>query len=392
MRGLVILVGRYLIYYRSRTALLVACLGLTIYLPLAAELVVQDFQRQLVARAATTPLLLGARGSRFDLALHALYFEAEPTATLTSAEVEQVTTTGWATPIPLLIRQKARGFPIVGTSSDYLEFRRLGLSAGRSFLYLGECVVGAHVARKLQLKVEDKLLSDPENLFDIAGAYPLKMHVVGVLAESHSPDDGAVFVDLKTAWILEGIGHGHQNVADESAGPGILNRTAAGVVAGAALPQYTEITPENRDTFHFHGEPSQFPLTAIIAVPHDAKSATLLQGRYLDPSQATQALQPLAVVSELLDLVFRIKRFFDLTAWLLITVTVLFLVLVLSLSLRLRQRELQTMFKLGCSRFTIFRLQTMELIFIISAATLLATPLAWATVLLTPRLLRMWLS
>jgi len=50
------------------------------------------------------------------------------------------------------------------------------------------------------------------------------------------------------------------------------------------------------------------------------------------------------------------------------------------------------MFKLGCSRFTIFRLQTMELIFIISAATLLATPLAWATVLLTPRLLRMWLS
>ncbi len=184
MSGLGILVGRYLIYYRSRTALLVACLGLTVYLPLAAEFVVQDFQRQLVARAATTPLLLGARGSRFDLALHALYFEAESTATLTWAEVEQVTRTGWATPIPLLIRQKARGFPIVGTSSDYLEFRRLSLSAGRPFLYLGECVVGAHVAQNLQLKVQDRLLSDPENLFDIAGAYPLKMHVVGVLAES----------------------------------------------------------------------------------------------------------------------------------------------------------------------------------------------------------------
>lgn len=382
MSGLVILVSRYLIYYRSRTAILVACLTLTLYLPLAAELVVRDFQRQLVARAVATPLLLGARGSRFDLTLHALYFQAKPSGTITAGELEQVSQTGWATPIPLLIRQRARGFPIVGTSADYFDFRQLRCAAGRPFLHLGECVVGADVARQWQLDVGDKLLSDPENVFDIAGAYPLKMQIVGILSKTDTPDDRAVLVDVKTAWVLEGIGHGHQELATAEEAPGVLQRTESAVVAGAALPQYTEITAENRDSFHFHGEPASFPLTAVIAVPHDAKSATLLQGRYLAPGQLTQALQPLAVVNELIELVFRIKRLFDLSASLLAIVTTLFLVLVLWLSLRLRQREMQTMYKLGCSRFTVFRLQAFELLLILTAAAILATPLAWATRLL----------
>ena len=219
-------------------------------------------------------------------------------------------------------------------------------------------------------------------MFDIAGAYPLKMQIVGILSKTDTPDDRAVLVDVKTAWVLEGIGHGHQELATAEETPGVLQRTESAVVAGAALPQYTEITAENRDSFHFHGEPASFPLTAVITVPHDAKSATLLQGRYLAPGQLTQALQPLAVVNELIELVFRIKRLFDLSASLLAIVTTLFLVLVLWLSLRLRQREMQTMYKLGCSRFTVFRLQAFELLLILTAAAILATPLAWATRLL----------
>ena len=48
----------------------------------------------------------------------------------------------------------------------------------------------------------DHLVSAPESLFDLAGVYPLKMTVVGVLSSAHSSDDLAIFVDLKTAWIF----------------------------------------------------------------------------------------------------------------------------------------------------------------------------------------------
>ena len=38
------------------------------------------------------------------------------------------------------------------------------------------------------------------------------MQVVGVLEPSYTADDGAIFVDLKTAWVIQGLVHGHQDM------------------------------------------------------------------------------------------------------------------------------------------------------------------------------------
>ena len=45
--------------------------------------------------------------------------------------------------------------------------------------------------------------------------------------------------------------------------------------------------------------------------------------------------------------------------------TILAIILVFALSLRLRQREIQTIFKLGCSRMTIVRLVAAEIFLIV---------------------------
>jgi len=51
--------------------------------------------------------------------------------------------------------------------------------------------------------------------------------------------------------------------------------------------------------------------------------------------------------------------------------TVLAIILVFALSLRLRQREIQTIFKLGCSRLTIARLVSAEIFIIVLTSGLL---------------------
>ncbi len=48
-------------------------------------------------------------------------------------------------------------------------------------------------------------MSSPESVFDITGVYPLKMNVVGILQPTGTPDDDAVFVDVKTAWVIGGL-------------------------------------------------------------------------------------------------------------------------------------------------------------------------------------------
>jgi len=254
---------RYLGFNKARTLTLVTCVTLIAFLPLALELLLNESERQLVSRAEATPLLVGAKGSALDLVMNSLYFGDTVPELISMAAVDRVAESELALPIPLYVRFKARGFPIVGTTIDYFDFRGLEVAAGRQLAVLGECVLGARVAEELQLGPGDSLLSSPETVFDLAGIYPLKMRVAGVLAESHGPDDLAVFVDVKTAWVIQGLVHGHadlQNVTDPTL---VMQRSDGNVTATAKVLQFTEITPENIDSFHFHGEPAGYPITGV---------------------------------------------------------------------------------------------------------------------------------
>ena len=69
----------------------------------------------------------------------------------------------------------------------------------------GECVLGSTAADVAGVGLDGHVYSAPETVFDLAGVYPLKMKVVGVLKPAGTPDDLVVFVDVKTAWIIEGL-------------------------------------------------------------------------------------------------------------------------------------------------------------------------------------------
>jgi putative ABC transport system permease protein len=290
------------------------------------------------------------------------------------AAIDRLEEIDLALPIPLYVRFKARGFPIVGTNLDYFDFRGLTIAEGSNLALLGECVVGARVAEELGLGPGDSLLSSPETLFDLAGVYPLKMGVAGVLAPTHSADDLAVFVDLKTAWVIQGLVHGHADLTEVNDPTLVMERSGGTVTATAKLAQHTQITQENVGSFHFHGSPADYPITAIIALPHDEKAGAILRGRYVSTgaeAETQQILVPGEVIEGLLADIFRIKSVLDAVIVVVGMSTVLALVLVFALSLRLRQREIQTIFKLGCSRSTTARLLGAEIAIILAASALL---------------------
>jgi putative ABC transport system permease protein len=371
---------RYLSFNWARSLTLVTCVTLIAVLPLALQLLLAESQRQLLSRAETTPLVVGAKGSSLDLVMNSLYFGDTVPETISMAAVDRVADSNLALPIPLYVRFKGRGFPIVGTNLDYFEFRGLKIAKGRTLAVLGECVLGARVAEALGLKPGDSLFSSPETLFDLAGVFPLKMHVTGVLAPTHSADDLAVFVDLTTAWVIQGLMHGHEDVTKVTDPTLVMGRSDGNVTATSKLMQYNEVTPENIGSFHYHGDPANYPITAVIALPHDAKSGAILRGRYigasLDPKgkpETQQILVPGEVIEGLLANIFRIRNVLDAVILVVGAATVLALILVFALSLRLRQREIRTIFKLGCSRSTVARLLGAEIVIILAAAATLTS-------------------
>jgi putative ABC transport system permease protein len=368
---------KYVLYNKVRTMILVTCITLIAVLPLSLEILLDESEQQLLSRAERTPLIIGAKGSVLDLIMNTLYFTNETPDFISMKSSNVIDESGMALSIPVYNRYRASHFPIVGTTLDYFYFNELQIKDGRFLALLGECVVGADVARQLGLKPGDSLISTPETVFDIAGIYPLKMTIVGVLKRSHTPDDRAVFVDIKTAWIIEGLVHGHEDLAKTSDTSVILKRTGDNVVANAKLVQYTEITGDNIDSFHFHGDSNQYPITAVIAVPEDHRSGTILQGRYVQDDVKEQIIKPVEVIDELLQNIFRIRNVLDAVIAFVGVATLLAMILVFSLSLRLRQREINTIFKLGCSRMTIAKLVGAEIAIIITLSILVLVILLW---------------
>ncbi len=372
------LAWKYWTHYRFRSGTLTLCLALTFCAPLTLKWITSGFEKSLIRRAELTPMVLGSPGSSIDLTLHALYFQTQAPSEISYSEVDALESHQLGYSVPLFAKYQARGFPLVGTTLDYFSQRGLSITKGALFVTLGDCVIGAEVADELQLNVGDSLLATTENVFDIAGAYPLKMKIRGILSTSGGPDDRAVFADLKTTWILDGIGHGHQDLESSPVPENLtFSQSQTQIVANAALNQYTEITESNLDSFHFHGDMGDYPLTAVLIFPDNQKSRALLLGRY-EGSETTQISICLEEVRGLLGMVFRAKQFFDLNHALFVGVSILFLTLTLALSWKLRQKEFDTLHQIGSPGSFVIKMLVAELVLLLIASAVLTALLSAA--------------
>lgn len=376
MRDSIYLAWRYLSFHKIKSLVLILSVALIVFLPTGLKLLVQQGGESLTKRAEATPLIVGAKGSPLELTMNSLYFDTESPEAVEYAEALRIRETGFAEAIPLYTRFQSQGLPIVGTSLEYFDFRNLTLKDGRVMATMGECVIGSEVAEELDVKVGGSLVSSPESVFDLAGVYPLKMRVVGVFEPSGTADDHAIFTDLKTAWVIQGLAHGHVDMQSEQAASAVLKREGKQVVANASVKTYNEITPENVHAFHFHGAMADFPISSVIAVPHDAKSATMLRGRYVDKKSMIQVVQPSMVMNELLETISTVQKFVFIGLLVAGVSAAMTMILVFVLSFQLRKREMLTMNRIGAAPRTVLTLLGLEIGFILVIGTLIAAALS----------------
>ncbi|MCB5200221.1 ABC transporter permease [Loktanella sp. TSTF-M6] len=361
----------YLRFHWARSLVLIVVTALILSVPIISQVLLNGSQTALTERAEATPLVLGSRGSQLDLAMNALYFSDDRANPVTMADADAIWDSGLGLPIPLNTAFETNGARIIGTSVEYFEFRGLNVAQGRQIALLGEAVLGASVAERLGLVPGDTVVSAPQNLFDLDGVYPLELNIVGVLAPTGTPDDEAVFVDIMTSWVIAGIGHGHDGVLAEGA-------TSGDIVANAAIVEFNRITDDNIDSFHFHGDPADYPVSAVVLVPNDARAATMLRGRYLDTDNPVQIIVPRDVIGELVGRIFRIKSLLDAVTLIVGGAALAAVGLAIFLSYRLRAREMQTAFKIGARKSMILQLIGAETILILCIAGVIAIGLTFA--------------
>jgi putative ABC transport system permease protein len=339
--------------HRGRSFLLVACVAVALIVPLLSRSLAARFETAQRERAQMAPLVVGAKGGRFDLVLASLYFRPAPLDALQYAQFVVLSRDPLATAIPIHARSTAGGDPIVATDVGYFQRPSvpLPLREGRLFSRMGEAVAGSAAAARHSLTVGGSILSDVDEAYDITKTPSLKLNIVGVLAPTGTSDDEVIFVDLETAWLLEGYAHGHDDAQQIERPDLVIARKDGRVALSEALRTYEEVTDTNAQSFHVHGSRDDFPLTAVLLYPIDDRAATILAAR-LNAREDVQAIEPAAVVDELIGFVVRLRLVFDAIAIVLGLSTAALVTLIAILGYRLRAEELRTLADMGASRLT----------------------------------------
>ncbi len=135
---------------------------------------------------------------------------------------------------------------------------------------------------------------------------------------------------------------------------------------------FNEINSENLESFHFHGNLEEYPISSILFVPNDIKSSTLLRGRFGTEEEEEQITVPTAVVENLLQTIFRIKHIFNMVFVLVGMATLIIIGLIVILTLRLRKDELYTMFTIGSSKYKTIEIIGFELVIMVTLSVIMS--------------------
>ena len=379
MTALVYLAWRHIAYRRITSLTLVLVMTTLMTIPMLAETLTRAAEARMMARAQETPLVIGAAGASLDLALSAAYFRDPVDADLTMEDYDWLLDTGLAELAPIHHAGRSRGLPIIGTEIDYFFLRNLAVAEGRLPVRIGEVVLGAGAAARLDAGEGDTVVSDVAQAFDLAGAYPVGLRVSGVLSPSGTPDDDAILTDLKTGWIVYGLGHGHEELTAQS-DPSVRLRTAEDgtLTANASLRTREAISPDSLAEFHFHGAPETYPVSAVIALPPDRKASALLQGRVADRGGGHQIVRTGDEIRGLMDNVLRVAEILRGVLLAVSIAALLAMALVVWLTAQMRRREFEIARRLGARRALPFALVGMELGLLAAAAGALSLALLFA--------------
>src|SRR4051812_44398702 len=156
--------------------------------------------------------VLGARGSKLQLVLNAIFhLEASP-GNLAAADYEFIKRhPAVKLAIPIAVGDNLRGFRIVGTipelfsEVEYAPGKKFSFAAGKLFDPAAkEAVLGNFAAEKLHLKVGDEFHPFHGLVFDEKNQHAETYHITGILAPSNTPADKVIWIPLHGLQAMSG--------------------------------------------------------------------------------------------------------------------------------------------------------------------------------------------
>lgn len=184
-------------------------------------------------------IVVGAKGSALQNVLAAVYYLDVPNGNISLKEVDALRANPQvAKAIPIAVGDSVGGARIVGTTDEFIPFYGGTLASGTLAAAPMDAVLGAGVARRTKLKLDDSFvgahgLGDTGDAHD---AYPYR--VVGILNPTGRAIDETVVTPLASIWLVH---EGHSASTEPEATFALIQ--AKGPIGVATLPRLINARP-----------------------------------------------------------------------------------------------------------------------------------------------------
>ncbi len=193
---------------KTKMLLVVLSVVLSASVALLAFNVSRQVREGIVGTTGYYDIIIGPAGSSTQLAMNTMFFTDQPLGTIPFDVYEQLRDSPFTNSVvPFTMGDSFNGSKIVGTTADYLTDKEL--SKGVMFSDTFDAVIGSAVASRYGLDIGDDMITS-HGLMSAGAkhdANPLK--VVGILKETHTAYDNAVFTHYESVWALHEHGEEH---------------------------------------------------------------------------------------------------------------------------------------------------------------------------------------
>jgi putative ABC transport system permease protein len=255
-----LLIYRSLRQHALSTLVTAGSIALAVGLLLCVWMVKTQSQAAFTQTTTGFDAVLGARGSKLQLVLNAIFhLEASP-GNLAAADFESIRRHPMVkTAIPIAVGDNLRGYRLVGTvpelftTVEYAPGKKYAVRPGGKVFAADakEAVAGSFAAERLGLKVGDRFRPFHGLAFDPKSEHPDEFVVTGILEPTNTPVDRVVWIPL--AGVQTMSGHDPKTATDVSAVLLQLRTPTAGLMLDMLINKQG-----NRMTF-------AYPVGAIIA-------------------------------------------------------------------------------------------------------------------------------
>jgi len=195
---------------KGSVLLTLMAMTISIFVILGVEHIRQQTKKSFESTLSDTDLVIGSRSGSLNLLLYSVFRIGSPTNNIkwnSFKTISRDSKVEWA--IPLSLGDSHKGFPVLGTNSDYFKYFRYGqkkplnFKVGKPFEQIFDVVIGSEIAKQLKYNIGDKIVLShgiQKQSLQQHDEYPFQ--IVGILKPTGTPVDRTVHIQLEGMEVI----------------------------------------------------------------------------------------------------------------------------------------------------------------------------------------------